>query len=172
MNYKQWIIDTQCEFYKDFERLFINKGLDESSIKTTYNGCQFNVLGSKIVNWKKLKEWVLEKVKDKNIKDIELTGSWCVDYDDGGYQAIHKHGSKWISVVISLDDQPVVDKTGMLYCLFQDSQNKLHHTEYRPHKGRTIIMTGKIWHGVYPAKKPRRTFVVDYKILGEDSYGI
>jgi hypothetical protein len=172
MAYEQWIVDTNCEFYKDFEKLFINKGPDQSAIKTTYNGYQFDVMGSDMVDWKKLKEWVLKNIKDKNIENIEITGSWCVDYKDNGYQALHKHGAKWISVVISLDDQPEENKNGMLYALLQDSQNKLHYKEYRPHKGRTIIMTGRVWHGVYPAKNPRRTFVVDYKILGENYYGL
>ena len=172
MGYRQWIIDTECEFYKEFETLFINKGIDVSSIKTTYNGYQFDVLGSDMVNWKRLKQWVMEQIKDKKINDIQIAGSWCVDYNDGGYQALHKHGEKHISVVISLDDQSGTDKTGVLYTLFQDSENKLRHKEYTPQKGKAILMTGGVWHGVYPSKMPRRTFVVDYKILGEKNNGI
>ena len=57
MEYNQWTIDTECAFYSDFEPLFLDKGADVSDTKTTYLGHQFDVIGSKVVDWKKLKEW-------------------------------------------------------------------------------------------------------------------
>jgi hypothetical protein len=74
-----------------------------------------------------------------------------------------------VGVVISLDDQPEENKTGRLYTI-----NNNAYTDYRPHKGRAVIITGGIWHGVYPSKNPRRTFVVDYKInkIKGITYGI
>ena len=49
----------------------------------------------------------------------------------------------------------------MLYTVKNDM-----YTDYKPRKGRAVIITGGVWHGVYPAVSPRRTFVVDYKIKG------
>ena len=159
--YNQWTIDTECAFYSDFEPLFLHKGADVSDTKTTYLGHQFDVIGSKVVDWKKLKEWTLEKVRTKGIKDIEVLKAWCIDYEDGGYQTLHRHGTRGLSVVISLDDQPSENKAGMLYTVKNDM-----YTDYKPRKGRAVIITGGVWHGVYPAVSPRRTFVVDYKVKG------
>ena len=161
MEYNQWTIDTECAFYSDFEPLFLDKGVDVSDTKTTYLGHQFDVIGSKIVDWKKLKEWTLEKVRTKGIKDIEVLKAWCIDYEDGGYQTLHRHGERGLSVVISLDDQPNENKAGTLYTVKHDT-----YTDYKPRKGRAVIITGGVWHGVYPAVSPRRTFVVDYKVKG------
>lgn len=161
-----FVIDTDCEFYKDFEELFVKKGTNVSDVKLTYLGHQFDVIGSSLIDWKKLKDWVLTKVKHKDIQNMEIMRAWCIDYHDGGYQALHKHGYSGISVVISLNDQPNKDKIGTLYTLTPDDQSKMIYSEFKPHKGRTIIMTGGVWHGVYPSKNPRRTFVIDYKIKG------
>lgn len=161
MEYKQWIIDAECDFYADFEPLFLDKGPNLSDVKTTYLGHQFDVIGSRLIDWKKLKDWTLEKVRCKGIEDVEILNAWCVDYEDGGYQTLHRHGSRGLSVVISLDDQPSENKAGTLYTV-----NNNVYSDYKPCKGRAVIITGGIWHGVYPAVSPRRTFVVDYNIKG------
>ena len=164
MAYNQWTINTECPFYTDLEPLFLDKGNDVSDIKTTHLGHQFEVTGSKLIDWKKIKEWTLEKIKSKGVEEIELLKAWCIDYQDGGYQTMHRHGTGGLGglgVVISLDDQPNENKIGMLYIVNNDV-----YADYRPHKGKAVIITGGIWHGVYPSKNPRRTFVVDYKIKG------
>ena len=162
MGYKEWTIDTECPFYTDLEPLFLDKGKDESDSKTTHLGHQFEVTGSKLIDWKKIRLWMLEKIKPMEVVEIELMKAWCIDYQDGGYQTMHRHsvgGLGGVGVVISLDDQPEENKTGRLYTI-----NNNAYTDYRPHKGRAVIITGGIWHGVYPSKNPRRTFVADYKI--------
>ena len=105
---------------------------------------------------------MLEKIKPMGVEDIELMKAWCIDYQDGGYQTMHRHsvgGLGGVGAVVSLDDQPEENKTGRLYTI-----NNNDYADFRPQKGRAIIITGGIWHGVYPSKNPRRTFVVDYKI--------
>jgi len=161
VEYNQWTIDADCDFYTDFEPLFLDKGPDLSDVKTTYLGYQFDVIGSKLIDWKKLKDWTLEKIRCKGIEDVEILKAWCIDYKDGGYQTLHRHGIRGLSVVISLDDQPSENKAGALYTVKNDD-----YIDYKPRKGRAVIITGGIWHGVYPAVSPRRTFVVDYKIKG------
>tara|TARA_A100001015_G_scaffold314879_1_gene425389 strand:+ start:1442 stop:1954 length:513 start_codon:yes stop_codon:yes gene_type:complete len=162
---KEWIIDTDCDFYNNFVELYSDKGVDVSDKKQTFLGHQWDVIGSSSIDWKKLKDWVLEKI-DPYVQDIEILKSWCIEYNDGGYQALHNHGIGHLSMVVSLDDQPHEGKTGTLYTLCPDKENKMVYKEFKPHKGRTVIMTGGVWHGVYPSKNPRRTFVADYKIKG------
>ena len=165
MESKEWIIDTDCEFYNNFVELYSVKGEDISERKKTFGGHQWDVIGSRSIDWKKLKDWVLKKIHLR-VKDIEILKSWCIDYYDGGYQAFHNHGVGHLSVVVQLDEQPDEGKTGTLYTLCPDNQNKMVYKEFKPHKGRTLIMTGGVWHGVYPSKNPRRTFVADYKVKG------
>ncbi len=165
MESKEWIIDTDCDFYNNFVELYSDKGVDVSDKKQTFLGHQWDVIGSSSIDWKKLKDWVLEKI-DPYVQDIEILKSWCIEYNDGGYQALHNHGIGHLSMVVSLDDQPHEGKTGTLYTLCPDKENKMVYKEFKPHKGRTVIMTGGVWHGVYPSKNPRRTFVADYKIKG------
>lgn len=164
VEYKQYIIDTYCDFANEFEKLFEDKGPDLSETKTTYLGHQFDVTTSKKVDFKKLKEWVFSKMDTSDLKDIYKMRSWCIDYHDGGYQTLHKHGPRGVSVVIFLDEQPEENKVGFLYTLNPTADAKSMYKEFRPYKGRAVIITGGIWHGVYPAVSPRRTFVTDYKL--------
>ncbi len=72
MGYKQWTIDTECPFYTDLEPLFLDKGKDESGIKTTQLGHQFEVTGSKLIDWKKIRSWMLEKLNPWESKKLNL----------------------------------------------------------------------------------------------------
>lgn len=159
MGYNQWILDTECDFYADFDQLFLDKGADISASKTTYMGHQFDVIGSKLIDWARLRDWTLENIKVKGVENIEILKAWCIDYHDGGYQTLHRHGKRGLSVVIFLDDQPHEGKAGSLYAVNDDI-----YTSFKPSKGKAVIITGGIWHGVYPCVNPRRTFVADYKI--------
>jgi hypothetical protein len=164
VEYKQYIVDTHCDFANEFEKLFEDKGSDISETKTTYLGHQFDVTTSEKIDFAKLKEWLISKLDTDNLKDIHKLRSWCIDYHDGGYQTLHKHGRRGVSVVIFLDDQPEENKVGVMYTLDPTAENDSMYKEFRPRKGRAVIITGGIWHGVYPAVSPRRTFVADYKI--------
>ena len=164
VEYKQYIVDTHCDFANEFEKLFEDKGSDISETKTTYLGHQFDVTTSEKIDFAKLKEWLISKLDTNNLKDIHKLRSWCIDYHDGGYQTLHKHGRRGVSVVIFLDDQPEENKVGVMYTLDPTAENDLMYKEFRPRKGRAVIITSGIWHGVYPAVSPRRTFVADYKI--------
>jgi hypothetical protein len=223
----QWIIDVKCPFYEEFLKLFEKeyKGEDESKIKTTFRGYQYDVTpknlaewGGEVVrsdkmnpdtpeqvgfpsshtinetqfdvnkanpgsnfppidknkfdnlNWDQLVNWVMKQIKRNKIpvKNIKVSKCWCVDYNDGGYQAIHNHGPGCISMVMAMDSQPSTgDNTqsadnGMLYTLMPNPDGTQLMTQFGPYPGRTVILDGRVWHGVYPAKAPRRTFVVDF----------
>ena len=224
----QWIIDVKCPFYEDFLKLFENeeyRGEDESKIKTTFRGYQYDVTPKNLpewggnvvrsdkmnpdtpeqvgfpssqtlnetefevnpanpgsnfppidqnkfdnINWDKLLKWVMSQIRRNRvpIKSIKVSKCWCVDYNDGGYQAIHNHGPMCISMVMAMDAQPTTGTNeqsadnGMLYTLMPNPDGSQLMTQFGPYPGRTVILDGRVWHGVYPAKKPRRTFVVDF----------
>lgn len=166
MEFPNFVIEAKCDFHNEFEALFEHKGKDISDHKLTYHGHQFDVIGDKLVDWKRLKDWALEKIILTGITDIEILNSWCIDYQDRGYQAVHKHGIGSVSMVLSLDDQPSEGQTGNLYTVSAVDNGQLIHKEFKPRKGMAVIMSGGVYHGVYPSKNPRRTFVVDYKIKG------
>lgn len=223
----QWIVDIKCPFHEQFLQLFENekwRGEDQSNVKTTFNGYQYDITppnlpawGGKVVrsdkmnpdtpeqqgfpsskllketrfeptvqsnfppidkekfdniDWKQLMEWVLKVVRRNGIpvKTIKVSKTWCVDYSDGGYQAIHNHGSACISMVMAMDETPVNDgdratmspDNGMLYTLMPEPDGTQAYNQFAPYPGRTVIMDGRVWHGVYPCKAPRRTWVVDF----------
>ena len=222
----QWIIDNKCPFYEKFLPLFDheNRGIDESEIKTTFNGYQYDItpailpeFGGSVVrsdkmnpdspevagfpssetmkettfepsvaskfppidkekfngiDWQELYEWVMSRIRHYQlpIKNIKVSKTWCVDYYDYGYQAIHHHGPLCISMVMFMDDQQQVSgsengmtaQNGMLYTLMPHPDGTMLYNQFGPIPGRTIIMDGRVWHGVYPCKAPRRSFVVDF----------
>ena len=50
----QWIIDVKCPFYDEFLTLFESdeyKGEDESKIKTTFRGYQYDVTPKNLAEW-------------------------------------------------------------------------------------------------------------------------
>ena len=122
------------------------------------------------INWDKLLNWVMKQIRRNMVpvKSIKVSKCWCVDYNDGGYQAIHNHGPLCISMVMAMDSQPTTGTNeqsadnGMLYTLMPNPDGTQLMTQFGPYPGRTVIMDGRVWHGVYPAKAPRRTFVVDF----------
>lgn len=166
MAFPNFVIETECDFYHELEPLFMDRGPDISDEKLTFNGYQFEVSDYRALDWKKIRDWTLQKIVLTGVTDIEILKAWCIDYNDDGYQAMHKHGVGSLSIVISLDDQPTEGKTGSLYTLTYMGGENLTYKEYKPRKGMAVIMSGGVYHGVYPTKKPRRTFVVDYKIKG------
>jgi hypothetical protein len=43
----------------------------------------------------------------------------------------------------------------------------MHNDNYQtitPEPGKLVVFSSDVWHGVYPAKAPRRSFMVDFAI--------
>jgi len=180
----QFIIETQCPFIDEFEVLFQNKGADSSKDTFTINGYQFDVttevteqsrkwgtqwdVSDKVIG---LTKWVEGKCRGQGIpiKNLTIDMSWCIDYNEDGYQGLHSHGDKAISVVFHLDDQPHLDgkdiskaSYGMLYTIMPEPDGTQNVRNYIPKRGQCVIMDGKVFHGVYPVKAPRRSVVIDF----------
>jgi hypothetical protein len=71
-------------------------------------------------------------------------------------------------MVMAMDDtvgvgERVSKDNGMLYSLMPNPDTTQEYNQFAPYPGRTVIMDGRVWHGVYPCKAPRRTWVVDFE---------
>ena len=177
-----WVAETHYPDWKNLEELFVNKGPDQSSVKTIFNGWQFDT--TEAIKKYKLDEWVqglCSKYKVP-IKNLKVNQSWCIIYEDGGYQHLHCHGPTLISMVIHLDSQPplwsegtesnivigsdgnnkIVGQYGMLYSIMPGGHNEMIVNNWAPEPGQCIIFDGRVFHGVYPANAGRRTVIVDF----------
>jgi len=179
----QFIIETHCPFIDELEALFQTRSADTSKDTFTINGYQFDVtteiteqsrkwgtqwdVSDKVVG---LAKWVEGKCRGQMIpiKNLKINMSWCIDYNEDGYQGLHSHG-ELLSVVFHLDDQPPLEayeadraSYGMLYSIMPQPDGTQIVKNYIPKRGQCIIMDGKVFHGVYPVKGPRRTVVVDF----------
>lgn len=98
-----------------------------------------------------------------NFQFGKVLNVWGVYYRDGGYQTLHRHNQDSIATVLFLDEQPESEKltsyNGMLYTV-----NNNDYKSFRPEPGKLIVMNWDVWHGVYPATEPRRSFMVDFAI--------
>jgi hypothetical protein len=174
----QFLIETHYPSIDEFEVLFQNKGPDDSEGKSTINGYQFDVTKRIEKDFNHVSKWIEAKCRISKIpiKNLKINMSWCIDYNDGGYQALHCHGQQALSVVFHLDDQPkptydsedVLDTEtrqttyGMLYSIIPRPDGTQLLQNHIPKRGQCLILDGKVFHGVYPVRQPRRSVVIDY----------
>ena len=158
----QFLIETHYPSIDEFEVLFQNKGPDDSEGKFTINGYQFDVTNRIKKDFNHVTEWIEGKCRANKIpiKNLKINMSWCIDYNDGGYQALHCHGQQALSVVFHLDDQP--KGFGMLYSIMPRTDGTQLLQNHIPKRGQCLILDGKVFHGVYPVKKLRRSVVIDF----------
>ena len=177
-----WVAETYYPHWKQLEELFVNKGPDQSSVKTIFNGWQFDT--TEAIKKYNLDTWVQTLCTNKRIplKNLRVNQSWCIIYEDGGYQHLHCHGPTLISMVIHLDSQPplwsegtesnivigsdgnnkIVGQYGMLYSIMPGGHNEMIVNNWAPEPGQCVIFDGRVFHGVYPTKAGRRTVIVDF----------
>lgn len=161
----QFILETECPFIDEFEVIFQN--LD----KLTPSGCNYDTTEYIKKDFNHVTKWVQDKCYTNKIpiKNLKINMSWCIDYNEGGYQGLHSHGDQAISVVFHLDDQPDLDgkekdkaSYGMLYTIMPEPNGSQIVRNYISKRGQCIILDGKVFHGVYPVKGSRRTVVIDF----------
>lgn len=190
----KWIIDTVYPDYADFYNLLDGIPEEDYSHSTTaFNTRQYPIWihKSRLVGnvyypyhknhktnpqWEpiveKMFDWLGPKLIEHDITDeLQPVISWYVDYEENGWQELHFHSSKTVTQILYLDDnylltpssKPKEQAQGSLYALLS-VEERMYNT-FMPRKGRTIIMSGDIPHGVYPNKSlPRRAVVIDYII--------
>jgi hypothetical protein len=195
----QWIIDSEYTEYKNLKKFLVGNNEQEYSygtsafhskqyplwhdrdlVKKYYDHKDFGDLVSP-QGWDQefdnLIKWSQNKLLEfKIFKKLVPVISWFIEYEVGGWQAMHKHNSNCITQIIYLDpvshiteDSPAREYAyGSMYAILTNGDE----TKYMPFvgfPGRSILMTGDIFHGVYPVKStPRRTIVVDYLYKKDD----
>ena len=175
----QFLIETHYPSIDEFEVLFQNKGPDDSEGKSTINGYQFDVTNRIKKDFNHVTEWIEGKCRANKIpiKNLKISLSSCIAYGDGQYQPMHNHEpGPVISVVFYLDGQTeptykgkdiVGTKTrqttfGMLYTIMPQPDGTCLLQNHIPKRGQCLILDGKVFHGVYPVKKLRRSVVIDF----------
>jgi len=154
------IIETYIEDWKYYEDLW-----KEHRQKVNHEP-EFNTIGFDIGEkglpaswWPKLKE---DYKKVSGIEFGKIIHSWGVEYMDGGYQTLHKHNDNSINSVLFFDGQPkekrMTTLNGLLYTMYNNE-----YTTIQPEPGKLVLFSSDVWHGVYPAKAPRRSFMVDFE---------
>jgi hypothetical protein len=190
---KQWLIDTKYLDYQSLNKFLVPDPTQEYSYGTSaYFTKQYPLwcdseLAEKHyphkrfenfvphsqwnTEFEKITLWTQAKLIEHGVmKQITPVISWWVDYEPGGWQAVHTHNSNSITQIIYMDDPLMTNDTdakdychGAMYSLLTDEK-----TIYLPlvgFKGRCVLMTGNVHHGVYPVKTtPRRAIIIDYII--------
>ena len=61
------------------------------------------------------------------------------------------------------DAQKVQPTDGCTYTLMPHTDGEQMCAHFNPFPGKVVIFDGKVYHGTYPCKAPRRCFVVNFK---------
>jgi len=187
----QWIIDSEYPNYKNLYKFLLPSNEQEYSSETSahfakqyplwrdpnlsdeyYSHKKFNNDNSSIP-WQQeldnITKWTQAKLIEHHIiKQITPVISWWMDYEPGGWQAMHTHSVNCITQVIYMDEPNINESTaakdytpGSMYALMTDG--KPVYIPFVGFPGRSILMTGDVFHGVYPVKTtPRRSIIIDY----------
>lgn len=192
-NGKQWLIDTRYEGYLDFlDFLIPNTNWEYAAETAAYNAYQYPLWVNRELSssyqhkdfsnflfdskyetvLEKAHQWVQNKLVEHRIfKKITPVISWYVEYQKGGWMALHNHDPKVVTQVLYVDHADHLNDNsetkdyvkGAMYAIFPSDKN-LTYLPFTNYPGRSIIMSGDIFHGVYPVESERkRTIVIDYK---------
>jgi hypothetical protein len=200
----QWLIDSQYPRYKEFLPM-LNRSDDEDYGQKTvaqhakqfplWHDPEQSVMLSSPKKyggdfeehplWHTVAEsaynWTTKKLKENGI-DVEIRPviSWYIDYNEGGWQPLHKHSKNCVTQVIYMDAQThsfvpneenILEldgkeaQWGSMFAMLTDGAEP-KYLSFMNWPGRCILMTGDIFHGVYPVKSvPRRSIIIDYIVM-------
>lgn len=189
----QWILDTEYPDYQDFFKFLHGNQISEYSRETTsFGGRQYPLWCNReiVSNYNHHKDyldyqpqqgyeellqrmvaWTQAKMLQyRFFHTLHPVISWYMDYDEGGWQGLHTHSTNTITQVIYLDATTHINEEslpkesgyGSMYALMA-SKDKTKYIPFVGYPGRCVLMSGDIYHGVYPVKStPRRTVIIDY----------
>ena len=166
-NTNQFIIETQYPDYKEIEQKMFTTMVDE--VGEYPDRTQYSIFTTQVSN--KLSDWFTNKIKKhmNYITNMYPFESWAINYKDGGYQAVHNHTKQpnLISMIMFFDTitdaQKVQPTDGCTYTLMPHTDGEQMCSHFNPFPGKVVIFDGKVYHGTYPCKAPRRCFVVNFK---------
>lgn len=162
-NTNHFILETKYPDWQECLNVFENyETKDEYPDRT-----QYSINPNSISN--KLKDWVFEILKEQHFRKLDPCESWAIKYKDGGYQAIHNHTKQpnLISMIMFFDAITEEQRTqltdGCTYTLMPHADGSQVCLPFNPYPGKVIIFDGKVYHGTYPCRAPRRSFVVNFR---------
>jgi hypothetical protein len=193
-NGKQWIVDTFYNDYQSLEQ-FLDENpkedygeytaahnvrqyplwIDKTNLKESFY-YQFHKNHIVHPNWDNVSnnvhQWLTDCLRNNGF-DFKLIPviSWYVAYDIDSWQAIHAHSDNSVTLIIYMDDNNYLNPAskpkdaayGSLYTIMNGERPLLN--SFINFAGRSIIMSGDVFHGVYPNKSlPRRSVIFDYII--------
>ena len=103
-----------------------------------------------------------------------LTGSrWKIQYKPGGWQGAHQHQTSedavykdqkytMVSVVTYFNNPGLATQDGYLYSIFPEKNGNIEKIEIQPAAGKVLIMSGNLFHGIYPTTVERNIIVMDF----------
>ena len=161
-----FILETEHPGWKEYLNAFTE--LYEEKIEFP-DRTQFSINPNQVPD--KITSWVLRKVKHHMpyIDSIYPFESWAIEYKDDGDQAIHNHTKQpnLISMIMFFntieDEQRIQPTDGCTYTLMPHTDGHQMCSHFNPYPGKVIIFDGKVYHGTYPCKAPRRCFVVNFR---------
>lgn len=156
------IIETYLENYNFYLDLWFEyRARVEEEHEVQFNSIGFDIGSKDLPIW--FHKNIREDYSHALMQDLtKIMHVWGIEYLDGGYQTAHRHGKDTWNTILYFDDQPKSDKmdtnNGLTWLIDGDE-----HKTVAPEPGKLIMFDDKVWHGVYPAKAPRRTLMVDFR---------
>lgn len=163
-NTNQFILETEHPNWREYLRVFT-----DAFQKSEYpDRVQYSIDPNSQLD---ITDWVNQKLKQHLNYSVSIKPheAWAIEYKDGGYQTVHNHTQQpnLISVIIFFDEikdeQKVQQTDGCIYTLTPHNDGNQICLHFNPYPGKVIIMDGKVFHGTYPCRAPRRCFVVNFK---------
>lgn len=167
-NFNKWIIESHLDNYQDLEKFFPEKK-DNRQIETATNGGYQYYYSDTEIN--EAADVVRTRINDilseqeAPIRAGELSKSWSIQYEPGGWQAMHNHAMpyKIISAVLNFSDREGDDTSeGAFYAMLPDIDGSSEIKVFPHWAGKLIISEGNIFHGSYPCRGDRNIMVFDF----------
>ena len=167
-NYQSWIIESHYDDFESLRKYFPKKSDNRKEVTATNGGYQFYFEQDQISEASnKIRDRANELLTefDSPIRCGDLSRSWSIQYDKGGWQAMHNHAMpyKIVSCVLHFDTNNSDDTSaGAFYAVMPevDGTNHLHVFPYWA--GKLLVLEGNIYHGAYPTAEERDIMVFDY----------
>lgn len=159
-----YFIESSYKDYKNFLKCF---DLESESHRDSGDSTIFH-----LQNWKypatiddNYLEYIIDNISKLPYKNIQHSKSWWIDYPEHSYAGMHSHTpGRQFTCVLFLDDYIADEEhphAGFLYAIL-NTNNDITYKEWMPEAGKLIILDGRVWHGTYPTRQPRKVFVTDF----------
>ena len=162
------IFETHLDDFEKYRDLLLEDRPDQSSDTATHGGYQKFLHVQEGVRYTMVVQNIMNKLFEENDISLKVTkciNKWIVNYQPGGWQALHAHarqGESVFSTVLYFDESGD-DPFDGAFVVVKDNQL----FAYKPTPGKLMIVDGKLLHCAYPTSTKRSVIVVDYEVEGK-----